>query len=127
MKKHLVIANNTEWIRIPTDKLVYVSSDGNYSTLVFADGRSRIVTLQLGKIEDMLDDMYGEKCPFLRLGRGLIINITHLSYINPARGQLNLSDMALFSYDLTASRDALHNLKENIDNRYEELENGRIR
>ena len=128
MEEHLVISNNTEWIRIPAKNLVYASSDGNYSTLVFADGRSRIVTLQLGNIETMLRDIYGIKpCPFLRLGRGLIINLTYLSYINPAKGQLNLSDMALFNYDLTASRDALRSLKERMDNKYNQAENGRIR
>ena len=36
--KHIVISKGTEFLRVPSDRLMYVSSDGNYSNVVTLDG-----------------------------------------------------------------------------------------
>lgn len=116
MKKHFIISTNTDLIRIPADQLVYISSDGNYCTLILADGSSRVVAMQLGQIEKMLRDIFDkEYCPLIRAGKSLIINRAYIYYIHLPKAQLILSDVATFSHQLTASKEVLKSLKENLE------------
>ena len=110
--KHIVIAKGTEFLRVPSDRLMYISSDGNYSNVVTLDGEKRLVSLQLGQIEDLIGDQLGDHSGnFLRLGRSLIINVDYIYLIDIAKQQLILSDCAGSEYDLTASREVLIKLK----------------
>lgn len=91
---------------------MYVSSDGNYSNVVTLDGEKRLVSFQLGQIEDLIGDQLGDNGGnFLRLGRSLIINVDYIYLIDIARQQLILSDCAGSRHDLTASREVLVKLK----------------
>ena len=110
--KHIVISKGTEFLRVPSDRLMYVSSDGNYSNVVTLDGEKRLVSLQLGQIEDLIGDQLGDQGGnFLRLGRSLIINVDYIYLIDIAKQQLILSDCAGSKHDLTASREVLIKLK----------------
>ena len=110
--KHIVISKGTEFLRIPSDRLMYVSSDGNYSNVVTLDGEKRLVSLQLGQIEDLIGDQLGDHGGnFLRLGRSLIINVDYIYLIDIAKQQLILSDCAGSKHDLSASREVLIKLK----------------
>ena len=53
---------------------------------------------------------------FIRIGKSLIINRTYIYYINIPKLQLILSDGANSQHTLTASREALKQLKDLIDN-----------
>lgn len=113
---HIVISKGTELLRVPQDQLMYISSDGNYSNVFTADGRSRLVCLQLGIIEDIIREQLDENGGnFLRLGRSLIINTDYIYLIDIAKQQLILSDCKGSWYDLTASREALGKLKTYIE------------
>ena len=84
--KHIVISKGTEFLRVPSDRLMYVSSDGNYSNVVTLDGEKRLVSLQLGQIEDLIGDQLGDHGGnFLRLGRSLIINVDYIYLIDIAK------------------------------------------
>lgn len=114
--KYIVISKGTELLRVPADKLMYVSADGNYSNVVTLDGKARLVSLQLGQIEDLIGDQLGDEGgDFIRLGRGLIININYIYLIDVAKQQLVLSDCAGSWHDLTASREVLGKLKAYIE------------
>lgn len=39
MLPHLIISKGTELLRFPLDKIVFISSDGNYSNLTTVDNR----------------------------------------------------------------------------------------
>ncbi len=54
MKKQLVISTSIDLVRIAPDKVVYIVSDGNYSTLVQTDKEMRMLSYQLGQIEKMI-------------------------------------------------------------------------
>lgn len=54
MKRFLIISTSADLVRIAPERIVYISSDGNYSTLVQTDGEMRILSYQLGQIEKML-------------------------------------------------------------------------
>ena len=54
LSKKIIISKGTELLRIPADRLVYISADGNYSDVVTQDNRKTMVSLQLGQIEDLI-------------------------------------------------------------------------
>ena len=60
MAKRIIISKGTELVRVPADSLMYVSSEGNYSNVVTSDGRSRLVTYQLGR------NLRGARCRAVR-------------------------------------------------------------
>ena len=67
-KRQLIIPTSIDLVRIAPERIVYISSDGNYSTLVQADGEMRMLTFQLGQVEKMIADQLGYE------GCGLIAN-----------------------------------------------------
>jgi DNA-binding LytR/AlgR family response regulator len=109
---YIIISKGTEFLRVPQDKLVYISSEGNYSNVVTVDNRQRLVTFQLGQLEGMIGEQLGEKgSHFLRIGRSLIINIDYIYLIDVSKQQLVLSDCAGCYHELSASREVLIKLK----------------
>ena len=117
MKKHLIITTSLDLVRIAPDRIVYISSDGNYSTMVQADGEMRMLSYQLGQIEKMISEQLGkEYCRlFIRIGKSIIINRSYVYYINVTRQKLTLSDIRTFSHTVSASKEALKQLKEEIE------------
>lgn len=114
MKKLIVISTGTELLRIPADRLVYISADGNYSDVVTQDNRKTMVSMQLGQIEDLIAEQLGaEGENFGRVGRGLVINMDYVFSIEiSSRAQrVILSDCHGCYHSLSASREALTKLK----------------
>jgi DNA-binding LytR/AlgR family response regulator len=95
---------------------MYISADGNYCHFMQSSGESRLVTAQLGQIEQIISSQIKEaEKHFLRIGKSLIINRTYIHYINISRQQLVLADKQLGKHTLTASQEALRKLKELIE------------
>lgn len=116
MKRSLIISTTVDLVRVLPEKIVYISSDGNYSTLVLSDGESRLISYQLGQIEKMISSQLGsEGNAFIRIGKSLIINRLYIYYINIPKQKLILSDTASVSHTVSASREALKQLKELIE------------
>ncbi len=116
MKKELVISTSIDLVRIAPEKIVYVASDGNYSTLVQTDNEVRMLSYQLGQIERMISSQLGSDGNiFIRIGKSLIINRLYIYYINVPKQKLILSDIASFSHTVTASKEALKQLKELLE------------
>lgn len=116
MKEYLIISTNVDLVRVASEEIIFISSDGNYSSFVFTNGESRVVTIQLGQVERLLaNQLTHSGVDFIRIGKSLIVNRTFISYINLPKQQLVLSDGRSTSHSLTASRDALKQLKELIE------------
>lgn len=114
--KHLIISKGTEFLRIPPERLVFISSDGNYSTITTLDNRNRLVAFQLGHLEDLIGEQLGDEGSiFLRLGRSLIVNTQYIFHIDIAKQELILSDCAGCYHELSASREVLIKLKSYIE------------
>ena len=95
---------------------MYVSSEGNYSNVVTSDGRSRLVTYQLGQIEDSINDQLGDEgMTFFRLGRSLIINTEYIYFVDVTKQVLILSDFHGSFHELSASKEVLAKLKAYIE------------
>ena len=116
MDRSLTFSTSGELIRVPSEAVVLITADGNYSVVILADGSEYVLTLQLGQIErKLMDFVTSSDNRFIRIGKSLIINREYISYINPARQKLILSDCRTFKRETTASREALKALKEYIE------------
>ena len=116
MNKKLIISTSIDLVRIALERIVYISSDGNYSTIMQTDNEVRMVSFQLGQIEKMISSQLGSAGNiFIRIGKSLIINRSYIYYINIAKQKLTLSDVSSFSHTVTASKEALKQLKELIE------------
>ena len=116
MSKHLVISTSVELVRIKPENIVYISSDGNYSSIMQVDGEVRTVTVQLGMIENLINTQLGTSGALsIRTGKSLFLNRYYIYYINLTRQKLIMSDAAKFSHILSASKDALKQIKELLE------------
>lgn len=115
MSEFLTISNTNEMLRLVAGNIVYVASDGNYSDIFTCDGEKHTVTLQLGMVEDIMSQQFEKENNFVRIGKSLIVNLLYVSYINPARKKIVLSNNSTFKFSLEASSDALKKLKDYFD------------
>lgn len=116
LSSHLIFTTTAELVRVPADRIVYISADGNYSTITTADGSRHTMTIQLGQMEKRIAEMVaGGDNRFIRIGKSLIVNRDYITLIVPSRQKMILSDCRLFRHELTASREALKALKEYIE------------
>lgn len=112
----LSFSTSTELLRVPSDAVVYIAADGNYSAITLADGGEYVVTLQLGQIERQIAQEAQQRDDrFIRIGKSLIVNRNFIVFINPQRQRLILSDGRSFRRELSASKEALKKLKELIE------------
>ena len=110
------MTTSNDLVRIAPDCIIYIASDGNYSTLVQTDGEIRMLSYQLGQIEKMIATQLGaEGNMFIRIGKSLIINRSYIYYINVPKQKLILSDIATFNHTVAASKEALKQLKELLE------------
>ena len=115
--KILIISNSNELVRVKPERIVYVVSDGNYSTLVLHDKTEQVFTMNLAHFQQMIEEQLGkEAMTFIRIGKQLIINRAYIFKINPNKQQLIMSDMDKnIAFDLQASKEALKQLKALIE------------
>lgn len=114
--EYLVITTSADLLCIAAGELVYAEADGNYTSLVLADGERRVVTLQLGQLERLIAIQMPQAAQgFVRIGKSLIVRLDNVRYIHPSRGVLELSNPAGQKHELSASREALRLLKEMIE------------
>lgn len=113
MSKYLVLTNNNEVVRVTPDRIVYILSDGNYSTMVLANKDEHLFTFNLASFEKIIEQQLGTDAQtFIRLGKSLIINGKYIYYVNVSKQQIILSDNSFSNkFTLSASREALKALK----------------
>ncbi len=111
--KVLIISNSNELVRVKPERIVYVESDGNYSTLVLHDKTEQVFTMNLAHFQQMIEEQLGkEAMTFIRIGKQLIVNRAYIFKINPNKQQLIMSDMDVnIAFALQASKEALKQLK----------------
>ncbi|WP_029906026.1 LytTR family transcriptional regulator DNA-binding domain-containing protein [Prevotella sp. 10(H)] len=113
MQKYLVLTNSNELVRVSPDRIAYISSDGNYSTMVLVNGEEHVFSFNLGTFEKVIERQLGSEAQvFIRLGKSLIINADYIYYVSVSRQQIILSDISFSDkFVLSASKEALRALK----------------
>ncbi len=116
MQKVLIISNSTDLLRVEPSDVMFIMADGNYSNVILCDGDQQIVMFQLGQVAQMISEQLGSDGQvFIRIGRGVIINISYLFTISLHKQQLQLRSHNGNVRTLTAPREALKQLKNYID------------
>ncbi len=115
--KVLIISNANELVRVRPERIVYVESDGNYSTMVLHDKTEHVFTMNLAHCQQMMEDQLGkEATTFIRIGKSLIDNRAYIFKINVNKQQLVMSNMEVNqAFTLQASKEALKQLKTLIE------------
>ena len=118
MKKQIIISTTNELVRVLPERIVYISSDGNYSTMVLHDKTEHLFTFNLSHFQKLIEkQLKDEASQFIRIGKSLIINRDYIYRINLAKQQLVMSDMALNqAFMFSASKEALKQLKQLLEN-----------
>ena len=113
MSKTIIISNSNELVRMKPERIVYVQSDGNYSTFVLHDKTEHVFTMNLAHCMELIEEQLGkEAATFIRIGKSLIVNRTHIFKVNVNRQQLVMSDIDVNeAFTLHASTEALRQLK----------------
>ena len=115
--KVLIISNANELVRIKPERVVYVESDGNYSTMVLHDKTEQVFTMNLAHCQQLMEEQLGkEAMSFIRLGKQLIVNRAYIFKINVNKQQLIMSNAEVNNaFTLQASKEALKQLKALIE------------
>lgn len=92
--KKICINNRDELIMLLVDNIAYILADGNYTKIVYITGMQVTLSLGITKVEKIISDSYPAAtiCPFVRLGRSVIINQRYLYNINILKHRLQLTD-----------------------------------
>lgn len=111
--KVIIISNANELVRLRPERVVYIKSDGNYSTLVLHDKTEHVFTMNLAHCQELIEEQLGKEAEtFIRIGKQLIINRAYIFKINPTKQQLIMSNMEVNNaIELQASKEALKQLK----------------
>lgn len=109
----IIISNANELVRVKPERIVYIESDGNYSTLVLHDKTEHVFTMNLAHCQQLIEQQLGTGADiFIRIGKQLIINRNYIFKVNVSKQTLLMSDMALsHAFTLSASKEALRQLK----------------
>lgn len=115
--KVIIISNANELVRVKPERVVYIMSEGNYSTMVLHDKTEQVFTMNLAHCQQLIELQLGDDAEtFIRIGRQLIINRSYIYKINVNKQQLVMSDMMLNqAFTLSASKEALKQLKEYME------------
>ncbi len=117
--KIIIISNTNELVRVRPERIVYIESDGNYSTMVLHDKTEHVFTMNLAHFQQLIESQLGKSAEiFIRIGKQLIINREYIFKININKQTLIMSDMALNqAFTLQASKEALKQLKSFIESK----------
>ena len=89
MSKNIIISNQNELVRMRPERVVYVASDGNYSTFVLHDKTEHVFTMNLARSMEVMEEQLGkEASTFIRIGKSLIVNRVYIFKVNVNRQQL---------------------------------------
>jgi two-component system, LytTR family, response regulator len=109
--KKLKFKNRTGFYMIDPDEILFCRADSNYTVLELEGGRSFTVSMNLGKVEEILPDT----C-FFRISRSVIINIHFLSMVN--RKTMTCELVNKETHVLSISRKYLKELQKGCDNHF---------
>lgn len=110
---YLIINSRDELLRIDMTKVVYIEADANYSNIILANKLKATVGMNLGQMEKLLVQNFGDKARmYARIGKRFIVNLNYLYRIHVLKQMLTLSDGQTFAYHLEISKEALKSLKD---------------
>lgn len=118
MEEYLIISNANFLLRVASEQIAYVCSEGSYCNLRLTNGDEYTFSFNLVVFEKKIVEQLAQTAHFFaRVGRNYIINSQHIFSIN-----LNTSELVLYNerfsekFTLHVSKEPLKQLKALLDN-----------
>ncbi len=116
MEKYLVFKTRDELVRIKVERILYFEAERNYTKLVLTNGIQFVFTVNLGKIEGLLEKQIKSYSTILvRVGKSHIINKSHVLQINLPKTKLLFSALDGKAKELIVPKEPLKVLKETLE------------
>ena len=78
MPRSIIISNQNELVRMLPERIIYVASDGNYSTFVMHDKTEQVFTMNLARsMEELVCQLGREAQTFIRIGKSHYYTCRH--------------------------------------------------
>lgn len=109
-----------ELVIVDLDKVAYIQAGGNYSLVVYITGHKTTLTAGLSNVELMIAKAYekGTSSPFVRLGRSVIVNQSHLRRVNVLKQNVVFSDLEHQSLVLAIPKSLVRSFKDYIEDKF---------
>ena len=121
MDRYLILKTRDELLRIRIEQILYFEADRNYTKLILNNGIQFTFAINIGKIEEILENQVtGCKMILMRVGKSHIINKNHILQINLPRQKLLLLTAEGKARELIISKDPLKVLKDSLENEIRE-------
>ena len=121
MDRYLIIKTRDELLRIRIEQILYFEADRNYTKLILNNGIQFTFAINIGKIEEILENQVtGCKMILMRVGKSHIINKNHILQINLPRQKLLVLTAEGKARELIISKDPLKVLKDSLENEIRE-------
>ncbi|WP_053990832.1 LytTR family DNA-binding domain-containing protein [Mangrovimonas sp. TPBH4] len=72
-QKKITINTDGKLMFVPVDDILFIESDGNYSTIVMVDGQKTVITKKLKEVNSILPEQF-----FFRIHNSFIINLNRI-------------------------------------------------
>ncbi|MDR0794598.1 MAG: LytTR family transcriptional regulator [Tannerella sp.] len=116
MDRYLIIKTRDEFLRIKINDILYLEADRNYTKLMLTEGIQFTFAINLGKIEEMLENqILDSKSMLIRVGKSFIINKKYILQINLPRQKLLMLPPGSKPRELIVPKEPLKVLKETLE------------
>ncbi|MDR1747001.1 MAG: LytTR family transcriptional regulator [Tannerella sp.] len=116
MDRYLIIKTRDELLRIRIKDILYLEADRNYTKLLLSEGIQFTFAINIGKIEEMLENQVVDyRSMLVRVGKSYIINKNYILQINLPRQKLLLLTPGGKPRELVVSKEPLKALKDALE------------
>jgi len=122
MDRYLVFKTRDELVRIKIERILYFEAERNYTRLVLTNGIQFVFAVNLGKIEEILENQIQDyTSALLRVGKSYIINKNHVLQISLPKTTIVFSSPDGKAKELNLPREPLKILKETLEKELPEI------
>jgi len=116
MDRYLVFKTRDELVRIKIERILYFEAERNYTRLVLTNGIQFVFAINLGKIEEILENQIQDYAStLLRVGKSYIINKNHVLQISLPTTKVLFAAADGKAKELIVPKDPLKILKETLE------------
>jgi DNA-binding LytR/AlgR family response regulator len=122
MDRYLVFKTRDELVRIKIERILYFEAERNYTRLVLTNGIQFVFAVNLGKIEEILENQIQDYASaLLRVGKSYIINKNHVLQISLPKAKILFAAADGKAKELNLPKEPLKILKETLEKELPEL------
>jgi len=122
MDRYLVFKTRDELVRIKIERILYFEAERNYTRLVLTNGIQFVFAVNLGKIEEILNNQIQDYAStLLRVGKSYIINKNHVLQISLPKTKILFASTDGKAKELILPKDPLKIFKETLEKELPEV------